>query len=423
MALSAALVWATTSVWLGHAWLVDLSLLIGTPAAVLIVGGIAIVPGFMNAFMVASLLLDRRPYHRKMQTYPPLTILIAAYNEQSAILDTLAGIWRQRYPASLQVIVINDGSTDHTARLVRAAEGIYPWLKLLDLPRNMGKARALNEGLKRAWHALVVTVDADSYLHRDALTNIVERYRQDPLCTRAVAGTILVRNSRYNWLTRTQEWDYFQGIAATKRIQSLYQGTLVAQGAFSIYDRSLLRRLGGWPPSVGEDIVLTWAILKAGYRVGHCEDACAFTNVPTTVRQFVRQRQRWARGMIEAFRQHPGVVACPRMWTFFVYWNFLYPWLDVSFTLAFIPGIVLACFGYYWIAGPMTLILLPMALGLSALMFAIERQTFCKLGLKVRRNRLGFVVYIVFYGLLLQPASVLGYIDELLQTRKTWGTK
>ncbi len=94
---------------------------------------------------------------------------------------------------------------------------------------------------------------------------------------------------------------------------------------------------------MGEDIVLTWALLKAGYRIGHCEDACIFTNVPENARQFVRQRQRWARGMMEAFRQHPDILLTPRLSTFFVYWNLLYPWLDLAFTLGFCRGSCWPC--------------------------------------------------------------------------------
>lgn len=401
----------------------DLSTYVGYFWAIFLIYGIAIIPGFMNSFAALSLMMDRRPKRQPLAVYPGITMLVAAYNEAASIEDTLVSINKQKYPGKLQVIVINDGSQDETAEIVRKAESRFPWLTLLDLKQNAGKAHALNEGLKLAEHDLVITVDADSYLHRIALINIVERYVADPPNTRAVAGKILVRNSRTNLLTKTQEWDYFLGISATKRLQSLYQGTLVAQGAFSIYDRNALIEVGGWPECVGEDIVLTWALLNAGYRIGHCEDACLFTNAPTTLKVFVKQRQRWARGMIEAFIKHPSILIKPRLSTFFIYWNLFFPWLDIAFTFGFIPGIILACFEHYWIVGIMALVLLPMAFLLGFLNYSIERRMFNDLELKVRKNFSGFLLYVSAYSFLLQPARILGYMDEVLRTRKTWGTK
>jgi biofilm PGA synthesis N-glycosyltransferase PgaC len=234
---------------------------------------------------------------------------------------------------------------------------------------------------------------------------------------------VLVRNSRTSWIAKAQEWDYFHGIAAIKRVQSLFQGTLVAQGAFSIYDRDTLVQLGGWPDCIGEDIVLTWAFLKAGYRVGHSEDACLFTDAPATLKQFSRQRQRWSRGMIEAFKHHPGILLKARLSTFFVYWNLLFPLLDLIFTLGFIPGLVLALFGYYWIVGPMTLALLPIALGMNYLMFSIGSKMFKQNSLLIRYNPLGFFIYALAYSLLMQPICLAGYLSEIFRQKKTWGTK
>jgi biofilm PGA synthesis N-glycosyltransferase PgaC len=109
--------------------------------------------------------------------------------------------------------------------------------------------------------------------------------------------------------------------------------------------------------------------------------------------------------------------------TFFIYWNLLFPWLDLAYTIGFIPGIIFALFGYYWIVGPMTLVLIPTAFALSLQMFLIERRMFKKTGLVVRKNTQGFFVYVLLYSLLLQPASVLGYLDELFRKPKAWGTK
>jgi biofilm PGA synthesis N-glycosyltransferase PgaC len=423
IAVFGALLWMSGSIYLARPWFGELVEILGPILATTVIAGIAIIPGFMNAFLLIGLVMDRRPHHTPLDHYPAITILIAAYNEAATIAETIKSIDLQGYPGKLDVIVINDGSKDDTGALVTAQMARYPWLRLVDLPQNGGKAKALNQGLALAKSSLVLTVDADSYLYHLALQNIVERYFEDPLHTRAVCGTVLVRNSRENWITKVQEWDYFHGISAIKRVQSLFQGTLVAQGAFSLYDRATLVKLGGWPDCVGEDIVLTWAILKAGFRVGHSEEAYLFTNAPDTLSQFVKQRQRWSRGMIEGFKKHPEILLKAQLSTFFVYWNLLFPLLDLMFTIFFIPGIVLALFGHYEIVGPMTLALLPIALALNFLMYSIGNKSFKEKHLKVRRNLPGFLVYTMAYSLIMQPACLIGYLSEMLNLKKTWGTK
>ena len=246
-----AIAWTAFSLWAAGLWIVDLTLVFGEILAWIIVGGIALIPGFMSAFLVASLLLDARPPRRKNITkYPDITILIAAYNEGENILSTLESIDKQRYPGAIRVIVANDGSTDDTAGKVRSVFSQYSWLELLDIEHNAGKANALNCALDMVTTDTTITIDGDSYLYKDALKHLVERYVSDPEGTVAVAGAVLVRNSRKNLVTKAQEWDYFHGIAAIKRLQSLYQGTLVAQGAFSIYNTDVLRKVGGWAETV-----------------------------------------------------------------------------------------------------------------------------------------------------------------------------
>ena len=154
--------------------------------------------------------------------------------------------------------------------------------------------------------------------------------------------TVLVQNSRTNLLTRLKKWDYFLGIAVVKKIESLYQGTLVAQGAFSAYRREAIERVGGWTQTVGEDIVLTWGPHKPAYKVGYAENAFVFTKVPESYRKFFNQRKRWARGFIEAFKYHYPLLFKTRLITPFIYLNVLFPYLDASFFFAFVPGLIAA---------------------------------------------------------------------------------
>lgn len=428
LAIVLALAWTALSIWLSRNWVQDLGALIGLPLAIFIIAFIAYVPGFMNGFLASTILLDRRPVRVPLAAYPGVTVLVACYNEAANVADTLRSLATQDYPGELEVLVLDDGSTDDTVAVAERtlAELALPGrfdFRVLRGGRNVGKAGVLNRGLALARHALVATIDGDSWAYDDALLNIVERYRNDPPHTRAVAGSVLVRNSRRNWLTRAQEWDYFHGIAAVKRMQSMYHGTLVAQGAFSLYDREALREVGGWPESVGEDIVVSWALLERGYRIGYCEDALLFTNVPEKLGVFAKQRKRWSRGLFEAFRAHPRLLVKPRMTLLFIWWNVLFLPLDLVYTFAFIPGVVLALFGKYWIAGPLTLAVLPLAMLWNMTIFRVQRRVFRRQSLKVRRNYGGFSFYVLAYSLILQPVCVWGYTSELLGLRKRWDTK
>ena len=411
--------WFTASLALAMPWAQDLGHIVGVVPAWLIIGGIALLPGFMNAFQIASLLMRPRGRYAEPDRYPAVTILIAAYNEAAHIGRTISSLRAQRYSGDIEILVIDDGSIDETAQAVRAAA--HPAVRLIRQEKNSGKAAALNRGLARAKHDLVVTIDADSWLHVDALRLLVREYLNGQPQTAAVAGAVFVHNASASWVTRLQHWDYFHSIAATKRTQSAYGGALVAQGAFSLYRADILREIGGWPQCVGEDIVVTWAILRRGLYVRYAEDAVCFTQVPADLRQLVRQRARWARGMFEALRHHPGILVRRRLITFLVGWNLLFPWIDVAYTFGFLPGLVLAAFGHFWLIGPVTLALIPSAALMAVIMYRMSARVFAGNGLQIRRDFSALVGYTFGYGLINHPASLRGYVAELLGAPRRWG--
>ena len=428
IALAVATAWMALSIYLARTWMHDLAVLTGPLFALWALTFIAFVPGFMNAFLATSLLLDKRPQRRAPLYYPGVSLLIAAYNEEGGIAATLESIARLSYRGQIEALVLNDGSTDRTALEVKATQTELRLppnisIRLLDYQQNRGKAAVLNSGLAEASHDLICTIDGDSRLRANSLTEIVERYLSDPPGTAAVAGAVLVRNSRSTLITAAQEWDYFHGISAVKRMQSMYHGTLVAQGAFSLYRRDALLTVGGWPESVGEDIVMTWAMLERGYRVGYAEDAIVFTDAPASFRQFYQQRKRWSRGLIEALQRHRSLLLKPRLSTLFVWWNCLFLPLDLTFTFIFIPGLIAAILGHFWIAGPQTLLLLPLALVWNGVIYNIQRKMFEAKGLHVRRNISGLIFYVLAYAVVMQPVCLWGYVSELAGERKKWGTK
>ena len=420
LVIAIAIAWAGFSLWLSLPWINTLGQSITMPLAIAVIFGIAIIPGYLNANLIASLLIDRPPPLRFDLDFPALTVVIACFNEEETIEETLDYVVKQEYPGELRILVADDGSKDRTAELARKRRADDARITVLTVPHG-GKANTLTAALKHVRTPLMATVDADTLLMPDSLRRIVARLLISPPDTVAVAGAVFVRNSRSNFITRAQEWDYFLGIASVKRQQGLFQGTMVAQGAFSVYRAAALNEVGGWPDRIGEDIVLTWAMMREGGRVGYERTAIAFTGAPEDAKAFARQRRRWARGMIEGLREHGGaLLAEGRSNIHAVLVNFIFPYIDLVYSIAFPIGIVLALFGNFAIVGPMTLAVLPLNLVLAGIMFHFSRRSFEEVGLKVRRNRLGYLGYLLTYQLFMSPVSVAGYVQELFGAARRW---
>lgn len=420
LVVAIALAWAGLSLWLAIPWIVELGQAITLPLAIAVIAGIAIIPGYLNANLIASLLIDRPPPLRFDLDLPMITVVIACFNEEETIEETLDYVAKQDYPGELEILVADDGSTDRTFEIARRRALVDHRIAVVKLPHG-GKAQALTAALKNVETPLVATVDADTLLMPTSLQRVVARLLLSPPDTVAVAGAVFVRNSRRNFITRAQEWDYFLGIASVKRQQGLFQGTMVAQGAFSVYRTAALNGVGGWPDRIGEDIVLTWAMMREGGRVGYERTAIAFTSAPEDVKAFARQRRRWARGMIEGLREHGGALLTGgRTNAHAVFVNFIFPFIDVVYSIAFPIGIVLALFGIFAIVGPMTLAVLPLNMLLSGIMFHLSKQSFEEVGLEVRQNRLGFLGYLLTYQLFMSPVSVAGYAQEAFGATRRW---
>ena len=399
----AGALWFCFSLWLSRSWIRTLGHDITLPLAILVITGIALIPGYLNIQLISSILLDSPRPLRFDVDFPQVTLLVAAYNEEDSIAETL-----------------DYGSTDRTREIVAEYGARYPCVRLLAADHG-GKANTLNAALQTVSAPLTATIDADTLLMPYSLKHAVARLLVSPPDTVAVAGAVLVRNSRENLLTRAQEWDYFLGIASVKRGQALLQGTLVAQGAFSVYDTTALKLVGGWPNRIGEDIVLTWRMLLQGGRSVFEPTAVAFTDAPSDWGAFVRQRRRWARGMIEGLRDHGwGMLSQLKFYSHAVAVNFLFPFVDLTFTLAFIPGVLLAMTGNFAIVGPMTLLVLPLNMVLGGIMFSYQRRVFKTVNLRVRKNRRGLLFYFFCYQFIMSPISLAGYALEAVRARRAW---
>lgn len=416
-----SVLWIIFSIYLSKKWLLDLIHVSNVFIAIFIIAGIAYIPGFINTFLVVSILLDKQPPFKYYDPKNKITILIAAYNEEKGIYNTLSKIKNQDYKGVINTIVINNNSSDNTVKEVYRSikELNLKNAKCIDEPKP-GKFNALNTGLNLATTKYIITLDADTLLHPKAIRYLVSRMNSAPSEISAIAGSVLVRNSRDNLLSKIQEWDYFLSIMSIKRMQGLFQGTLVAQGAFSIYKTKVVKELGGWSDAIGEDIVLTWKMLMQNKKVYFEPLAISFTNVPIKFSHFYRQRSRWARGMIEGLRlvkpwQQPNIYII-----FLTSIDLLIPYMDLSYTIFFIPGCILALLGKYYIVGPFLIYVFPLTLFTFTVLYLKQKTFFNFLNLKVRKNKLGFWIFILFYQMIMSPISLIGYIQEFSKAKRVW---
>ena len=189
--------------------------------------------------------------------YLPVTVKFAAAQVVSlswlGVSVWLSLPWLRELAAAISllpaVLVVDNGSTDGTQAVAEAAGAATGQrVRCIAEPRP-GKSYALNTGLAAVTTELVITLDADTLLHPSAVRQLVARLLGAPPDVQAVAGSVLVRNSRDTLWTAMQEWDYFLGIASVKRMQGLYQGTLVARApsACTGPGRSLRRAAGPTP--------------------------------------------------------------------------------------------------------------------------------------------------------------------------------
>ena len=416
-----SLAWVGFSLWLAIPWIQELGQSITVPIAAALIAGIAIIPGYLNAHLISSLLIDKAPPLRFDVDFPAITLIVACFNEEEVIEETLDYCATQDYPGELRIMVADDGSTDRTVELATLCAEQDERISVRSFPHG-GKANTLNHAMGEVDTPLMATVDADTLLMPEALKRCVARLMVSPPSTVAVAGAVFVRNSRKNLLTQAQEWDYFLGIASIKRQQGLFQGTLVAQGAFSIYKTESVKEVGGWPDRIGEDIVLTWAMMNKGAGVTYEKTAVAFTDAPENAKAFAKQRRRWARGMIEGLREFgPALIKGRRAYAHSVIVDYVFPYVDFVFSIAFPVGIILALgWQNYAIVGPLTLLVLPLNMILSGIMFKLSKNSFEEVGLRVRRNIKGFFSYLLLYQFFMSPVSVVGYVQELFKTKRNW---
>jgi biofilm PGA synthesis N-glycosyltransferase PgaC len=204
-------------------------------------------------------------------------------------------------------------------------------------------------------------------------------------------------------------------------MQSAYNSTLVAQGAFSAYWTEDVRAVGGWPDAIGEDIVLTWSMMATRGLVEYEPCAVGTTAVPEQLAAFMRQRSRWAQGMFEGLHRNPPAEQ-PRVLARFVTGiDYLVPFLDFGYVFFWIPGVILFVAGYPLIFSWWSMLVLPITIAVFGLLRRWqERHVFRRLGLHPRPDAAGFFGYLLAYQALASTASLRGYAEYLSGAPRRW---
>ncbi|MFJ8044338.1 bifunctional polysaccharide deacetylase/glycosyltransferase family 2 protein [Kitasatospora sp. NPDC096147] len=285
-----AYVWATQVSIALLPWLISLLAVVG----VLVFGRFAL----MLVLATVHVRRTRRPgFSWGAPVTEPVTVLVPAYNEQECIANTLNSLMASEHP--LEVIVVDDGSSDDTSEIVR--ELALPGVRLIR-QQNAGKPAALNTGLAHASHDLVVMMDGDTVFEPATVRELVQPFA-DPTVG-AVAGNAKVGN-RDTLIGAWQHIEYVMGFNLDRRMYDVLNIMPTIPGAIGGFRRSALERVGGMSDdTLAEDTDVTMALLRDGWRIVYAEKARAWTEAPASMDQLWSQRYRWSYGTMQAMWKH-----------------------------------------------------------------------------------------------------------------------
>ena len=265
-----------------------------------------------------------------------LSILLVGHNEEKSLPICVKSLAEQTILARghrLEIIVVNDGSTDRMVDVANALRRKGRVDRVIDIARRGGKSAGLNAGLAVCSGDIVIIADIDTTFDRDGLANLV-KFFSDPTVG-AVSGNIGVRNASASLMTRFQQIEYAIGLSLGRVTSDALGALAVISGAFGAFRRVALLEVGGLDVEVGEDADLTMKLRRAGWKIRFALRAHALTDVPESAPAFVAQRLRWDRGLITIWLRKYRNVIDPRFSTFTLSDAFVF--FDIVFFQILLP--------------------------------------------------------------------------------------
>jgi cellulose synthase/poly-beta-1,6-N-acetylglucosamine synthase-like glycosyltransferase len=269
----------------------------------------------------------------KPKRIPSITFIIPAYNEEKNIGKCLEAILSLDYPKNkLKVMVVDDGSTDNTAEIVRK----FKKVKLIR-QKNSGKAAALNNGLKYVNTELVACMDADSLPEKDFLLKMVGFLEKKEVASVTPAIKVLETKS----IIQKIQWVEYNWFVFLRKVFDFFDCQHVIPGPGSIYKTEILKKVGGFDVNnLTEDTEIAFRLNEKGFRIKNSIDAHVYTDAPRDFKSLYKQRVRWYRGYIQNSIKYSRMIANPN------YGNLGFFILPVNFVWMFILGFLLLFFSF-----------------------------------------------------------------------------
>ena len=295
--------WLERARGIAFLWAVELAFWLTSALGWIIVAvGLVVAARVVVVVSLAGVQVRRTRAQPAAQFQPSVTVVVPAFNEAIGIERAVRSLTQVDYPG-LDVLVVDDGSTDATGELVEALG--LPGVRLIR-QANAGKAAALTTGVMTTNSEVIVMVDGDTVFEHDTIANLVQPLA-DP-AVGAVSGNTKVGN-RSGLLGRWQHIEYVMGFNLDRRMYEVLQCTPTVPGAIGAFRRSVLLEVGGVSSdTLAEDTDLTLAIGRRGHRVVYTEYARAWTEAPSTFSGLWRQRYRWSFGTMQAVWKHKGAM-------------------------------------------------------------------------------------------------------------------
>ncbi len=307
-------------------------------------------PFIMSLFWIAGTLIYIRYRDRDPKVdfsavdWPLVSFLVPCYNEEETIEETLKHLLALDYP-SKEIILINDGSTDGTADILKEISRNHPEVRVIQLYENKGKANALHLGAHASKAEFLICLDSDAILDQDAPYYLIHHFLHKGERLGAVTGNPRIRN-RNTLLSRIQLVEYSSIIGSIKRTQRILGKVMTVSGVVVAFRKKALVDVGLWDRDmITEDIAVSWKLQQRFWDIRYEPRALCWMLVPETLKGIWKQRVRWAQGGQEVMLRHWKVLLKwkqRRIWIVYLeqwistFWSFA--WLFVTLMLLVIAS-------------------------------------------------------------------------------------